>query len=190
MSNRSRSFRLGHLTINLVEGDIAAIKADALLTAINSGGAWFGGIDGVIQRAAGQMFHNQASRALPLKHSNTVVAKKQGAHRGQFEDVVFVIDDLEGPLNAIIISALTAASKAGYKKISLPAIRTGVMLGAVEKNTEETAYQTVIGFETFAATHTGSLTEATLVVYNQPDIFNALVFDLERTQTTPAVQDA
>jgi len=180
--NRIRTFCLGHLTINLVEGDIAATKAGALVTAINSGGMWFGGIDGVIQRAAGQMFHSQAERALPLKHTNTVVAKKQGEHRGQFGDVVFVIDDLEGPLSAVIIAALTAANDAGYKTISLPAIRTGVMLGTVEKDASEAARQTVIGFEAFASAHTGSLTEVTLVVYNQPNIFDALAYDLERAR--------
>lgn len=180
--NRTRTFHLGHLTINIVEGDIAAIKTDALVTAINSGGLWSGGIDGVIQRAAGQMFHRQAAAALPLTHAKTVVAKKQGEHHGQFGDVVFVIDDLEGPLSAVIIAALTAASDAGYKTISLPAIRTGVMLGTVEKDAGEAARQTIIGFKAFAADHKGSLTEATLVVYNQPIIFNALAYDLERAQ--------
>ena len=180
--NRTRMFRLGHLTINLVEGDIAAIKVEALVTAINSGGMWFGGIDGVIQRVAGQMYHRQAAAALPLDHAKTVVAKGQGAHHARFDDVVFVIDDLKGPLSTVITAALTTADDAGYKTISLPAIRTGVMLGAVEKDAAETARQMVIGFEAFVAAHTGSLTEVTLVVYNQPNIFDALAHDLERAQ--------
>ncbi len=182
MNHRTRMFRLGHLTINLVEGDIAATKAGALVTAINSGGLWFGGIDGVIQRAAGLIFHQQAAAARALTHTKTIVAKKRGEHRGQFDDVVFVIDDLEGPLSAVIIAALTAASDAGYKTISLPTIRTGVMLGTVEKDVDETAHQTVIGFEAFAAAHTGSLTDVTLVVYNQPNVFDALAHNLERAQ--------
>lgn len=180
--NRSKSFRLGFLTINLIEGDIASVKVDALITAINSGAMWFGGIDGVIQRAAGQMFHRQAAAALPLTHTKTVVAKKQGEHRGQFSDVVFVIDDLEGPLSAVIIAALTAANDAGYKKVSLPAIRTGVMLGTVEKDAGEAARQIAVGFESFASAHSGSLTEVTIVVYNQREIFDALAYDLERAR--------
>lgn len=183
MSNRKRVFRLKNITINLVEGDIAAVKADALVTAINSGRMWYGGIDGVIQRAANQMFHRQAMACLSLSHGKTIVAKKQGDHRGQFGDVVFVIDDLEGPLNKVILAALIAASDAGYTTISIPAIRTGVMLGTVEKNAAEAALQTVIGLKAFAASNTGPLKQMTLVVYNQPDIFDALALNLEQAQT-------
>lgn len=180
--SRNSKFRIGGITINLVEGDIAQVKADALVTAINSGGAWFGGIDGVIQRAAGPMFHAQAHAALPLSHTQTVVARKRAPHRGQFGDVVFVIDDLEGPLSAVIIAALTAADEVGYKSISLPAIRTGVMLGAVEKDAATAAREIATGIESFAVGHTNTLQEMTIVVYNSKEVFDALVYDLERVR--------
>ena len=53
-------------SVNVVDGDITQIKADALITAINSGGMWFGGLDGAIQRSSGSMFHGQAQAAMPL----------------------------------------------------------------------------------------------------------------------------
>jgi O-acetyl-ADP-ribose deacetylase (regulator of RNase III) len=184
MSNRTRKFRVGGLGINLVEGDLAQVKADALITAINSEGDWRGGIDGVIQRAAGNMFHAQAMAALPLTHTQTMVAKKPrgGQHRGQFGDVVFVIDDLEGPLSAVIIAALTAADSAHYRTVSLPAIRTGVMLGRVEKDASAAAREIVTGIEAFMAARPNYLEEMTIVVYNATEIFDALAYDLERVR--------
>jgi len=94
----------------VTEGDITQIPADVLMTAINSGGMWFGGIDGAIQRVAGNMYHNQASQASPLRDLQTIVARGTGKHRGKFRDVVFVVDDLESPLNDVIYTRLEAAS--------------------------------------------------------------------------------
>jgi O-acetyl-ADP-ribose deacetylase (regulator of RNase III) len=39
--------------LSVISGDIAQVKSDAIITAINSGGAWFGGIDRVINNVAG-----------------------------------------------------------------------------------------------------------------------------------------
>ena len=98
--------------VHVVSGDLTQIPCDAIITAVNSGGMWFGGIDGAIMRASGDLFHNQASKsALPLKHGATVVAKSNGKkHGGEFNNMVFVIDDLCGPLNEIILNGLVAAS--------------------------------------------------------------------------------
>src|SRR3990167_1163934 len=111
-------------SISVVSGDIARVKADALITAINSGGAWFGGIDGVISRAAGDLFHAQAGAAMPLTDGQTVVAHSNGrAHKGAFTNVVFVVDDLRRPLREVVQSGLRAAADAGAQSVSLPTIR-------------------------------------------------------------------
>lgn len=119
-------------SISLIQGDIAQVPAQALITAINAGGLWMGGIDSVIMRVADQQFHNQAARRMPLRHLDTIVAKKKSPHRALFQDVIFVVDELEGPLREVVSVALQAAGNAGYTTVSLPAIRTGVMLGVVE----------------------------------------------------------
>jgi O-acetyl-ADP-ribose deacetylase (regulator of RNase III) len=194
--SRSHKHRLGPFIVNLIEGDIAQVKADALITAINSDGIWFGGVDAVIRRVAGQSFHDQVRMAPSLKHTQTIAAKRTTDHHGSFGDVLFVIDDLKGPLHAVIIAALTAAEDAGYKTASLPAIRTGVMLGIVEKDTEAAAVEIVRGISAFSvgvrqvegyetAYVTGAptfLKELTLVTYRQPEIFDALDAELKREQ--------
>ena len=151
----------------VVSGDITRMSADALIAAINSGGAWFGGIDGVINRAAGSLFHAQAREAMPLKDGQTIVARSDGhAHDGAFRNVVFVVDDLLQPLRQIIYNGLKAASDAGFVKISLPAIRMGVMLGVVEKSLDEAVSEMATGVRNFLADHPDTLVQdITFVIY-------------------------
>lgn len=165
-------------TINVIEGDITKVRADALITAINSGGMWYGGVDRIIQSVAGYTYHNQAC-ARPLHDGYTVIAKMVTEHSATFRDVVFVVDDLKGPLSRIIIAGLNAANEANYTMVSMPAIRTGVMLGAVEKDANEAAVEIVSGIEAFVSGHSGTLNELTIVVYKAPEIFDVLVHELE-----------
>ena len=165
----TRTVCLGNLTVTLMSGDIARVRVDALVTAINSEGAWFGGVDGVIRRAAGGMFHSQVR--LPLKHADVAIAKKRGSHRGRFGDVVFVIDDLHGPLSKVVIAGLVGADRAGYETVSLPAIRTGVMLGAVEKDAAAAAKEIFAAIKEFASRSPKSLKSVTLVIYNDKKFF-------------------
>ena len=155
-------------TIRTVSGDISRVGADALITAINSGGMWFGGIDGVISRAAGNVFHSQASKAIPLSDGQTVVAKGEGhVLKRAFKNVVFVVDDLQRPLREIVYNGLKAASDAGFAKVSLPTIRMGVMLGAVEKSVDQAVSEMASGVRKFMADHPKTTVEdITFVVYN------------------------
>lgn len=163
------------MKVNVTTGDIARVKSDALITAINSGGMWFGGIDGVIRKCAGSMFHEQALAATPLKHGRTVTASATRSHSGSFKDVIFVVDDLEGPLTDILYNGLVAASQAGYKTVSLPTIRMGVMLGVVEKTRKEAVDQMIAGVKRFQKDFPrSSLTRATFVVYIDPETLDIL----------------
>ena len=110
------------------------MRSSAIITAINSGGAWFGGIDGAIQNVAGNMFHAQAAANMPLTDLQTIVAEgHSNGHQGRFDNVVFVVDDLQSPLEDVVYEGLKAAHKQKYPVVSLPTIRMGVMLGAVEQ---------------------------------------------------------
>jgi O-acetyl-ADP-ribose deacetylase len=178
----TRKTEISHMrTVDIIEGDIAQVPANAMITAINSGGAWFGGIDGVIQRAAGMMFHQQVAETLPLNHCDTVVARKKAAHRGKFGDVVFVIDDLQSPLSKVVYAALKAASDAGYQSVSLPAIRTGVMLGTVEPNASAAAVELLRGLAKFFDEHPDSpIQNIVFVIFRQPDVLKELDANMSR----------
>lgn len=158
--------------ISVVSGDIGQQKAHALITAINPGGAWFGGIDGVIQRLAGTHFHKQAAAAMPLFHEKTVVAKGGGClHGGKFQNVVFVIDSLEGPLRNIVRNGLRAAAEAGFKIVTLPTIRMGVMLGEVERTPQEAVTEIALGVKAYMEQYPSCpIDEIIFVVYNNPQL--------------------
>lgn len=163
------------MEVSVKSGDIARENADALITAINSGGMWFGGIDGVIQRNAGNLFHAQAGSAMPLKHGQTVVAKGNDTAKTAFKNVVFVVDDLEGPLRDIVFNGLVTADAQGFKSVSIPTIRMGVMLGAVEKSLDEAISEIGEGVRRFLARNASpSLKQITFVVYNDVQTEEAL----------------
>lgn len=153
------------MNVSVILGDIGKVPADALITAINSGGMWFGGIDRVITNNAGDMFHTQAGAKLPLSQNDTVVAMQTGQHQGQFKHVVFVVDDLQTPLREVVKSALDAASKAGFKNVSIPTIRMGVMLGQVEKTPEEAVQEMAEGVKLHQASNS-NIENITFVTYN------------------------
>jgi O-acetyl-ADP-ribose deacetylase (regulator of RNase III) len=156
------------ITVRVLSGDIAKVEADALITGINSGGMWFGGIDRVIQREAGDHFHQQA-RAQTLEDGRAIVARGPHTSDASFKNVVFVVDDLSKPLHQIIHAGLTAANDAGFSKVSLPTMRMGVMRSATGQTQAETTRDMVQGIREFIqATPQPNLREISIVVYNDP----------------------
>jgi len=157
------------VSVSVVAGDITRMKVDALITAINSGGLWFGCIDGAIQRAAGNMFHQQAANVMPLRDGQIVVARSHHGHNAAFGNVIFVVDDLKRPLHEVVLGGLQAASDAGFKSVSLPTIRMGVMLGVVEKSVAEAITEMSAGVRQFLGRNPNtSLGNIVFVVYNDP----------------------
>ncbi len=152
------------MTVQVIAGDIAKIPSHAIITAINSGGAWYGGIDGVLKRAAGDHFHAQASAAMPLEDGMTVVARGGNVTSLPFQNVVFIIDDLQQPLGNIVFNGLLAASNAGFASVTLPAIRTGVMLGRFERTKQAAVFAIGEGVRRFI--RSGGDLDITFVVYS------------------------
>jgi O-acetyl-ADP-ribose deacetylase (regulator of RNase III) len=157
------------VAIAVVPGDITRQPAKALITAINSGGMWFGGIDGAIMRVSGNMFHQQASMAQPLVDGQVVFAQSMDGHGGVFSNVIFVVDDLRQPLRNIVLAGLNEAERQGMTTVSLPTIRTGVMAGAVEPTVGAALAEMAAGICDFQASRPSSVTSVTVVVYNDSD---------------------
>lgn len=159
------------IKIQITQGDIAKFPAAALLTPINSGGAWWGAIDDVIERHCGRQFHDQARARMPLQEGQTIYAKKRQNHRAAFGDVIFVIDDTRRPLREILLAGLLEAEAHGISDLSIPAMRTGVKLGMFERTLEATIRELAEGTLLFTDTGPKHLRTATFVVYNdQPTI--------------------
>lgn len=151
--------------VNVVDGDITQIEADALITAINSGGMWFGGLDGAIQRSSGSMFHAQAQAAMPLTDGQVVYAPEQGSHNGKYGAVLFIVDDLQKPLYDLITIALGAAANHEFMSVNIPTIRTGVMAGAYEPRSQALS-DLARAINDFVEKHPNKLDEINIVVYS------------------------
>lgn len=166
------------LEVETSMGDITQVRVDALVTLVNSGGLWFGGIDGAIQRSAGKLYHSQLGEVLSsqgLTDGQVVTIKWQGEeHYGWFNDVVFVVDDLESPLGELVLTALEEAHRNGYDHISMPLMRSGVMRGMVEKDTDAVITQMQEGIRRFNQAHPDSWLKVTIVVYRDTEAFSSL----------------
>ncbi|MBP7774940.1 macro domain-containing protein [Candidatus Woesebacteria bacterium] len=156
----------------VLAGDVTkSVSVDAIITLVNSEGAWWGGVDGAIYRVAGPMYHNQL-RAIMLSsgldNGQVVVARGDSSkHLGNFDHVVFVVDDLYSPLAELLHAGLRVAREEGFKTIAIPLMRTGVMLGVVEKNLEAVLLQMRIAFERFTQDGDNDI-DVAIVVYNDP----------------------
>jgi O-acetyl-ADP-ribose deacetylase (regulator of RNase III) len=169
--------KLGNTGLYAMLGDITQIPSPAIMTAINSGGAWFGGVDGAIMRVAGMQYHSQAAAAMPLSDLDVVVAKgDRKMHKGQFNDVIFVVDDLESSLDKVVYKGLEAAHNQGYVEILIPAIRMGVMAGSVEKSPRETMGRIRYGIDSFIQDYGAETALASIifVVYNDSSTLRQL----------------
>lgn len=162
------------IEIKILSGDITMEDADALITAINSGGMWFGGVDGAIMRVAGSQYHKQAA-TMKLNDLDTVIARgNRNSHSGHFDNVVFVIDDLKSDLHQVIFRGLDSADEAGFKVVTIPAMRTGVMLGVVEGSLKEVVNEMVKGIKKYVLHSMTSkqrnprIEEIKFVIYNNP----------------------
>jgi O-acetyl-ADP-ribose deacetylase (regulator of RNase III) len=166
------------MNVKVVEGDITQVEADAIGTCVNTGGMWFGGVDRAIYRVAGQQYHAQLGTLLAdglLKDGRAVTAKGDKAdHKGQFNHVVFVGDDLTLPLEQVVLEVLGEASDQDMATLALPAMRCGVMAGVVEPTTQAAVDAMFAGVEAFKALCPESPLEVTLVVYADPETFRLM----------------
>jgi O-acetyl-ADP-ribose deacetylase (regulator of RNase III) len=172
-------------TFTLIKGNITTVQADAMITSVNPGGAWWGAIDDLIGRVCGtnsnrNQFHDQiidfANRhGGRLNQGDVIVAKKVKSHTGSFGNVIFVVDAPSGPLRNVVYAALQAAGEAGYTSVSLPAIRCNVMLGVVEKDAKEAVAELLYGVINYFANYPeSSISNTIFVIYSSGEVFNLL----------------
>ena len=120
----------------VVDGDITQVTADALLTSINAGGLWNGSVDQAILRSSDGMFHDQALAVMPMRDGQVIIANATAPHKGMFDNVVFVVDELEQPISSLVLAVLEAAEAQEFTSVSIPTFRTGLMVDVRETRVE------------------------------------------------------
>lgn len=159
------------LKVKAVIGDITRTKEkfEAIAMLTNSSEEWFGGVDKSIVIRCGWYYHFKLitliGRQLPISDGQVFIIKwDKNQQVFSFKDIIFVNDKLELPLEKLSFIALENAQKAGYKKIAMPAMRTGVTSGVVEKTAEDAALSMIKGINSFKAKYPDSLLEVDIVV--------------------------
>lgn len=117
------------MELQVVIGDLGTTDADALITLVNSGGMWFGAIDGIIQRHG--TFHHAINGDMSEGATHVAESETYSRHGAcPWERIIFVIDDLRLPLADLVEAGLERADALGCKTVVIPAMRMGVMLNA------------------------------------------------------------
>ena len=127
-----KSFGKG--TIELLQGDITKVRADALVTAANSGLRGGGGVDGAIHRAAGPGLL-EACRAVGGCPTGSAVATPAfNLEQNGVSTVIHAVGPVwhggsqgePGLLESAYHQSLLAAEEQGCASIAFPSISTGV----------------------------------------------------------------
>jgi O-acetyl-ADP-ribose deacetylase (regulator of RNase III) len=118
------------MKIEVVQGSILDVEADAIVNPANSGGSMGGGVAGVIRRAAGAEVEAEAIRSAPIPVGSAVMTKG-GASR--FHGIIHA-PTMTRPAEVIPVenvrkatrAALLLAAEKKIAKIALPGMGTGV----------------------------------------------------------------
>ncbi len=157
--------------LSVLKGSIVDAGAQAVMTTVQEKHLCHGGINAVVG-AANPCFFEQLQKAPELKDSEALVAKGDG--KGPIDNVVFVKDQNEKPLNEIVYEGLKAADKAGLQSIAIPAMRAGSVFGAVERSYREIGLEIRKGVERFMADARETLKTIKLVVWNDDKLADKL----------------
>ena len=180
---KENQFTVGNCKIVVVEGDITKIDANAIITPINSNGDWDGGVDNAIFDVARNHFHDQV-RGKVIQDLEVVFARgkrNMPLNRGNFDNVIFVIDDLKSSLSSVVESGLSSADYHSMEEVLLPAMRTGVVLGQIESSMDEVADQITAGIQRhFVEISDSIIAKITIVIYNNEEFESAIIKRLKK----------
>jgi hypothetical protein len=101
-----------------------------------------------------------------------VVMGDRHDHQGNFDDVIFIIDEENKPLSELVLIGLQTARTAGFRYVSFPVMRTGKGLGRIEINTDQVISQMQKGLEEFIKESPETKMNITVVVYNDKETLN------------------
>lgn len=125
------------MEIEIKQGSIIDVEADAIVNAANSLGYMGGGVAGFLKRVCGSEVENEAIEKSPIPVGKAV-STSAGKLKDKFKAIIHA-PTMERPAMRIppenvfkaTLGALEEADKNGFQKIAIPGMGTGV--GGVEK---------------------------------------------------------
>lgn len=133
---------------------VCEVVSDSLITAVDSKGIWCGQVDVAIRENIGDYYHQallghitQKSGMPMFEDGQVLEIKGEENHKGPFDNIIFVIDDVKKPLSEIIYNGLAKANKEGTKIVTMSCIRAGESYGKKETSFEEMATEVYKGIK-------------------------------------------
>ncbi|MFN7065858.1 MAG: ADP-ribose-binding protein [Aquificaceae bacterium] len=118
------------MDIEVKEGSLLEVKADAIVNPANSYGLMGGGVAGVIKRVGGQEIEREAMQRSPIPLGFAVLTT---AGRLPFKGVIHAptmekpaMETTEDKVRKAVRSALELADSIGFECIAMPGMGTGV----------------------------------------------------------------
>ncbi|MBI3988076.1 MAG: macro domain-containing protein [candidate division NC10 bacterium] len=138
------------MEIEVKQGSILGVEAEAITNAANSQGWMGGGVAGAIKRAAGQQVEREAIAQAPIPVGSAV---RTSGGRTTFKGIIHA-PTMERPAMRIpasnvgraTLAALKRADEAGFTSLALPGMGTGVGGVATEEAAQE-MLQAIRGFQ-------------------------------------------
>lgn len=152
--------------ISIVSGNLMEQEVEAIVTCVNSEKMWFGGIDRAIFGVAGGFYHSQIDDENLFDGNVYFASGDRLEHNGNFNHVVFIIDDLKRPTAELVKLALEKIKEQNLEKVAFAALRTGVMRDAVEP-VADTVSQLVSSLKECEEN-----IDFSIVVYHDPEILD------------------
>jgi len=126
--------RFGNGTIELLQGDITKVRADALVTAANSGLRGGGGVDGAIHRAAGPRLLEACRKIGGCPTGSAVATPAFNLEQNGVLNVIHAVGPVwhggsqneAGLLQGAYQKSLQVAEEQGCSSMAFPSISTGV----------------------------------------------------------------
>lgn len=129
MERRKLSIQLEGTQLELIEGDITELDADAIVNAANEELQLGSGVAGAIREKGGPSIQEECNR---IGHTAVGTAVLTGGGELKAKHVIHAVGprmgegDEDRKLQSAIRSSLALADRHGLKSIALPAISTGV----------------------------------------------------------------
>ncbi len=121
--------KVGKTVIELVEGDITELEADAIVNPANIQLALGGGVAGAVRRKGGPSIQEECDALAPVRVSEAVIT---GAGKLKARHVIHAAGprmgegDEDEKLKRTTLNILNLADEKGLKSLAFPAISTGI----------------------------------------------------------------
>jgi len=123
-------------------------RVNAIVCPISSSDYSSGEINQSIKSKSGDIYFPKLNQRINLKDLQTFTVKGGGLpHLGNFDDVIFVVDNLASSVEDLVYSSLVASRDCN--QVCLPLFRTGSNRGVIEKNDDELAFGLAVGLDSF-----------------------------------------